>query len=62
MSLVVLTLSTSPSEVPADQREMLREKLPNFETDSVKGSGQYIHEEQPAAVVEAVARLDAAAS
>jgi pimeloyl-ACP methyl ester carboxylesterase len=51
-----------PSEVPADQREMLQEKLPNFETDSVKGSGQYIHEEQPAAVVEAVARLDAAAS
>lgn len=51
-----------PSEVPADQREMLREKLPNFETDSVQGSGQYIHEEQPGAVVEAVARLDAASS
>lgn len=51
-----------PSEVPADQREMLKDKLPNFETDSVAGSGQYIHEEQPAAVVDALARLDAAAS
>ena len=51
-----------PSEVPADQRELLHETLPNFETDSVPGSGQYIHEEHPAAVVEAVARLDAASS
>ena len=51
-----------PSEVPAAQRELLHETLPNFETDSVAGSGQYIHEEHPAAVVEAVARLDAASS
>ena len=51
-----------PSEVPAAQRELLRAQLPNFETDSVQGSGQYIHEEKPAAVVEAVARLDAASS
>lgn len=51
-----------PSEVPSAQRELLHEALPNFETDSVPGSGQYIHEEQPAAVVDAVARLDAAAS
>jgi len=32
-----------------------------FGTDSVAGSGQYIHEEQPAAVLAAVARLDQAA-
>lgn len=51
-----------PSEVPADQREMLKDKLPNFETDSIAGSGQYIHEEQPGAVVDALARLDAAAA
>lgn len=51
-----------PSEVPADQREMLKDKLPNFETDSIPGSGQYIHEEQPGAVVDALARLDAAAA
>ena len=49
-----------PSEVPKDQRELLKEKLPNFETDSVSGSGQYIHEEQPGAVVDAVQRLEAA--
>jgi hypothetical protein len=36
--------------------------LPNFGTDSVPGSGQYIQEEQPAAVLAAVARLAAAAN
>ena len=46
-----------PAEIPEDQREMLRERLPDFAADSVVGSGQYIHEEQPVAVVEAVARL-----
>ncbi|MFL5403484.1 MAG: alpha/beta fold hydrolase [Gemmatimonadales bacterium] len=49
-----------PSEVTSDQRELLSEKLPNFKTDSVRGSGQYIQEEQPAAVVEAVTQLDQA--
>jgi pimeloyl-ACP methyl ester carboxylesterase len=50
-----------PSEVTNDQRELLSEKLPNFKTDSVRGSGQYIQEEQPAAVVDAVTQLDHAA-
>lgn len=50
-----------PAEVTHDQRELLSEKLPNFRTDSVSGSGQYIQEEQPAAVLAAVARLDQAA-
>lgn len=50
-----------PAEVTQDQREMLSSTLRNFSTDSVAGSGQYIHEEQPAAVLAAVARLDQAA-
>jgi pimeloyl-ACP methyl ester carboxylesterase len=50
-----------PAEVTSDQRELLSEKLPDFKADSVHGSGQYIQEEQPAAVVNAVAQLDEAA-
>ncbi len=50
-----------PSEVTHDQRQMLSTRLPNFSADSVTGSGQYIQEEQPAAVLAAVARLDEAA-
>ena len=50
-----------PAEVPHEQRELLRERLENFDADSVAGSGQYIHEEQPEAVVAAVARLHEAA-
>ncbi|HEX3273360.1 MAG TPA: alpha/beta hydrolase [Gemmatimonadales bacterium] len=51
-----------PSEVSEEQREMLGATLRNFRVDSVKGSGQYIQEERPGAVLEAVAQLDAAAS
>jgi pimeloyl-ACP methyl ester carboxylesterase len=50
-----------PAEVGDEQRELLQEKLPNFRADSVRGSGQYIQEEQPAAVLAAVAGLDQAA-
>jgi pimeloyl-ACP methyl ester carboxylesterase len=50
-----------PAEIGSEQRELLKEKLPNFRSDSVKGSGQYIQEEQPAAVVAAVSGLDQAA-
>jgi pimeloyl-ACP methyl ester carboxylesterase len=49
-----------PSEVTNDQRELLTEKLPDFKTDTVHGSGQYMSEEQPAAVVAAVTQLDEA--
>ncbi len=49
-----------PTEVTRDQRELLSEKLPNFKSDSVPGSGQYIQEEQPAAVMAAVAQLEEA--
>ena len=50
-----------PSEVTAEQLEMLHSKLPDFGSDSVAGSGQFIQEEQPAIVLAAVARLDQAA-
>jgi pimeloyl-ACP methyl ester carboxylesterase len=50
-----------PAEVTRDERELLSDKLPDFRTDSVPGSGQYIHEEQPGAVLAAVVRLDQAA-
>jgi pimeloyl-ACP methyl ester carboxylesterase len=50
-----------PAEVSDDQRELLSTKLPDFRADSVQGSGQYVQEEQPAAVLAAVAQLDQAA-
>ena len=50
-----------PAEITGQERDMLHAQLRDFETDSVPGSGQYIHEEQPAAVLAAVARLDLAA-
>ena len=46
-----------PSEVPDAQRELLRDRLPNFVADTVPGSGQFINEEQPKVVVDAVAKL-----
>jgi pimeloyl-ACP methyl ester carboxylesterase len=46
-----------PAEVTRAERVLLNTKLPNFKADSVPGSGQYIQEEQPAAVLAAVARL-----
>jgi pimeloyl-ACP methyl ester carboxylesterase len=50
-----------PAEIGSEQRELLKDKLPDFKADSVRGSGQYIQEEQPAAVLAAVTRLDQAA-
>jgi hypothetical protein len=50
-----------PTEVTSEQRELLSEKLPDFKTDSVRGSGQYIQEEQPGAVIDAITELDHAA-
>lgn len=50
-----------PAEVTKDQHALLQAKVPNFAADSVRGAGQYIPEEQPAAVLAAVARLDRAA-
>jgi pimeloyl-ACP methyl ester carboxylesterase len=50
-----------PSEVPDEQRELLRERLTDFAADTVPGSGQFIHEEQPDVVVHAVGELHRAA-
>jgi pimeloyl-ACP methyl ester carboxylesterase len=47
-----------PAGVTREQEALLSARLPDFQTDSVTGSGQYIHEEQPDAVLEAVGRLD----
>ena len=47
-----------PAEVTREQRDLLRDRLPDFSSDSVQGSGQYINEEQPAVVVAAVKALD----
>jgi pimeloyl-ACP methyl ester carboxylesterase len=58
--LLVGTVS-HPTEVTEEQRELLEKKIPDFTTESVRGAGQYIQEEQPAAVLAAVARLEQAA-
>ena len=50
-----------PAEVKREERALLQARLPDFQTRAVKGSGQYIQEEQPAAVVAAVLALAAAA-
>jgi pimeloyl-ACP methyl ester carboxylesterase len=49
-----------PSGVKTDERELLAEKIPDFALDTVAGSGQYVHEEQPEVVVEALNSLDQA--
>ncbi|HET6778970.1 MAG TPA: alpha/beta hydrolase, partial [Gemmatimonadales bacterium] len=40
-----------PSGVKADERELLAERIPDFALDTVAGSGQYVHEEQPQVVI-----------
>jgi hypothetical protein len=47
-----------PSGVTPEEVTELRAGIRNFGVDSVPGSGQFIHEEQPDAVVAAVAGLD----
>lgn len=56
---VRLLLGSAPHEggVPPDDVEVLRAALSSFSIDSVPGSGHYIHEEQPGAVVAAVERV-----
>jgi pimeloyl-ACP methyl ester carboxylesterase len=60
---VTLLVGSAPHrrEVPGDQRELLRQRLPRFSMETVPGAGQYIQEEQPGAVLAAVERLDLAA-
>ncbi len=49
-----------PSGVKTDERELLSEKISDFALDTVPGSGQYVHEEQPGIVIEALGNLDQA--
>ena len=46
-----------PSEIPDEQRELLRDRLTDFAADTVPGAGQFINEEQPKVVVHAIAKL-----
>ena len=50
-----------PSGVKQDERELLAEQIPDFALESVPGAGQYVHEEQPDAVLKALGDLDQAA-
>jgi hypothetical protein len=47
--------------MPDEQRERLHDRLTDFAADTVPGSGQFINEEQPKVVVDAVAKLRLAA-
>lgn len=49
------------SAVTPDEITQLQQEIRNFAVDSIPGSGQFIHEEQPDSVVAAVAALDHAA-
>ena len=40
----------------------LKAEIRNFAVDSIAGSGQFIHEEQPEVVVTAVTKLDGEAA
>ena len=51
-----------PRRCTEDQQALLSSRLRNFGIESVAGSGQFIQEEQPAVVLEAVAKLDEAAT
>jgi pimeloyl-ACP methyl ester carboxylesterase len=48
-----------PSGIRPEEVELLRTELRDFRIDSVQGSGQYVHEEQPDAVIAAVEQMSA---
>jgi len=51
-----------PSGVKTDEQELLADKIADFALESVAGSGQYVQEEQPDAVLKALGDLDQAAN
>jgi pimeloyl-ACP methyl ester carboxylesterase len=61
---VRLLLGTAPhaSAVKEDEIALMGARLPDFSVEHVAGSGQFIHEEQPGAVLEAFTRLAATTS
>jgi pimeloyl-ACP methyl ester carboxylesterase len=56
---VVLVLGTAPHQggVEVKQVRVLRERLSNFAVDTIPGAGQYLFEEQPAAVVKVITQM-----
>jgi len=56
---LLLGTAPHPSAIKPEEVELLRTELPDFAIDSVHGSGQYVHEEQPDAVIALVERMSA---
>jgi len=56
--LLLLGTVAHPSEVTDQERDLLQTRLRSFKSESVRGAGQYIQEEQPAMVLAALARLN----
>jgi pimeloyl-ACP methyl ester carboxylesterase len=44
------------SSPPPEEVAILRDSLPSFAVDTIAGAGHFLHEEQPAAVVERILR------
>jgi pimeloyl-ACP methyl ester carboxylesterase len=61
---VRLLVGTAPhqSSIGTDEIELLREQLTDFAIERVAGSGQYVQEEQPGAVLTALGKLAATTS
>jgi hypothetical protein len=47
-----------PSEIPDEQRQLLKTRLRAFRIETVRGAGQFIQEEQPPVVLSAITRLN----
>jgi pimeloyl-ACP methyl ester carboxylesterase len=54
---VLLLVGTSPKSLAPEKIEVLRTGLPNFTLQRVENAGQFVHEEQPAAVLDAILRV-----
>ena len=60
---VRLVVGTAPHEGGVEKKhvKLLREKLPDFSIDSVRGAGQYLFEEQPSSIVRIIEQVMATA-
>jgi len=61
---VTLLIGGAPHRLPVEAPEidLLKQRVPRFTAQTVPGAGQYIQEEKPDVVIEAVRRLDGTAS
>ncbi len=55
---VLLLVGTAENSLSAEKIEILRSGMPNFTLRRVEGAGQFIHEEKPDAVIQAVVEMD----